>query len=500
MPKVKKIYAVGGNPVLAAKLLVKTAPSVANILRDDSLKETYNNITKNNPEILTQLKDQFSQGDIKGLISTIESNESTKPFLNNENVVKLVDIAQQMPTDSVLKLVNTIKKIVPELDDNKGLEDLTTGNKGLEDLTKGNKELEDLTTGNKGLEDFTKDNKGLEDLTTGKKGLEDLTKDNKGLEDLTTGNKGLEDFTKGFTGNKEGKSGVNNESILATDKNVTDYTPGISNLKNIPRSNINLNKSTHPDIENNDPSFYIIFAIALKGILRYIWDLFVMSVKSSYRLFTDLILIPFFIFLPYVFDVLAVILVLIFLILVIIYFVSGGKKRQSNNMFDNMLGGFSMILMPNITGYVKDAADDFKDDATSFTGGVMGTLNSIGDVINDTIFKTFLRFFISNPGIDDINDNDKQKRIQKKEGRCDNKIQIESKDGRYCYEQLDKKHIEWDNKEIPYKLLEQKDMKNKGKNNHFDYYIPNCKGSNIFTKEYIASCKDSRRTKFICKI
>ena len=460
MPKVKKIYAVGGNPVLAAKLLVKTAPSVANILRDDSLKETYNNITKNNPEILTQLKDQFSQGDIKGLISTIESNESTKPFLNNENVVKLVDIAQQMPTDSVLKLVNTIKKIVPELDDNKGLEDLTTGNKG----------------------------------------LEDLTKDNKGLEDLTTGNKGLEDFTKGFTGNKEGKSGVNNESILATDKNVTDYTPGISNLKNIPRSNINLNKSTHPDIENNDPSFYIIFAIALKGILRYIWDLFVMSVKSSYRLFTDLILIPFFIFLPYVFDVLAVILVLIFLILVIIYFVSGGKKRQSNNMFDNMLGGFSMILMPNITGYVKDAADDFKDDATSFTGGVMGTLNNIGDVINDTIFKTFLRFFISNPGIDDINDNDKQKRIQKKEGRCDNKIQIESKDGRYCYEQLDKKHIEWDNKEIPYKLLEQKDMKNKGKNNHFDYYIPNCKGSNIFTKEYIASCKDSRRTKFICKI
>jgi hypothetical protein len=450
MPKVKKIYAVGGNPVLAAKLLVKTAPSVANILRDDSLKETYNNITKNNPEILTQLKDQFSEGDIKGLISTIESNESTKPFLNNANVLKLVDIAQQMPTDSVLKLVNTIKKIVPELNNNKGLEDLTKGFTGLEDLTKG----------------FT----------------------------------GLEDFTKGFTGNNEGKSGVNNESILATDKNVTDYTPGISNLKNIPRSNINLNKSTHPDIENNDPSFYIIFAIALKGILRYIWDLFVMSVKSSYRLFTDLILIPFFIFLPYVFDVLAVILVLIFLILVIIYFVSGGKKRQSNNMFDNMLGGFSMFLMPNITGYVKDAADDFKDDATSFTGGVMGTLNNIGDVINDTIFKTFLRFFISNPGIDDINDNDKQKRIQKKEGRCDNKIQIESKDGRYCYEQLDKKHIEWDNKEIPYKLLEQKDMKNKGKNNHFDYYIPNCKGSNIFTKEYIASCKDSRRTKFICKI
>ena len=467
MPKVKKIYAVGGNPVLVAKLLVKTAPSVANILRDDSLKETYNNITKNNPEILTQLKAQFSQGDIKGLISTIESNESTKPFLNNANVLKLVDIAKQMPTDSVLKLVNTIKKIVPELNDNKGLEDLTKDNNGLENLTKGNKDLEDFVKG-------------------------------------FTGNKVLGELTKGLGDYNDGQSGVNKESILATDENVTDYTPGISSLKNIPRSNVNLNLSAHPDIEDNDPSFYIIFAIALKGILRYIWDLFVMSVKSSYRLFTDLILIPFFIFLPYVFDVLAVILVLVFLILIIIYFVSGGKKRQSNNMFDNMLGGFSMFLMPNITGYVKDAADDFKDDftadATSFTGGVMGTLNNIGDVINDTVFKTFLRFFISNPGIDDINDNDKQQRIQKKEGRCDNKIQIESKDGRYCYEQLDKKHIEWDNKEIPYKLLEQKDMKNKGKNNHFDYYIPNCKGSNIFTKEYIASCKDSRRTKFICKI
>ena len=43
-------------------------------------------------------------------------------------------------------------------------------------------------------------------------------------------------------------------------------------------------------------------------------------------------------------------------------------------------------------------------------------------------------------------------------------------------------------------------MKKKGKNTHYDYYIPDCKGSGLFTKEYIASCKDSRRTKFICKI
>lgn len=261
-----------------------------------------------------------------------------------------------------------------------------------------------------------------------------------------------------------------------------------------------LTPAEHPENYNKDTSFYIILAVALKGIVRYIWDLFVITVKSTYRLFTDLILIPFFIFLPYVFDVLAVILILILLILVIIYFVSGGKKRQKGNMFDNMLGGFSMLIMPNISGYVKDTADDFKDDAKDFTGGVFDVFGSIGDTINDTIFKTFLRFFILNPGIDDINENDKSVRQQRKEGRCDNRTHIESKDGRYCYDQLDKKNIEWANTTIDYKLLKSKDMKTSGKNTHYDYYIPNCKGSGLFTKEYIASCKDSRRTKFICKI
>ena len=261
-----------------------------------------------------------------------------------------------------------------------------------------------------------------------------------------------------------------------------------------------LKQSKHPENYNKDTSFYIILAVALKGIVRYIWDLFVITVKSTYRLFTDLILIPFFIFLPYVFDVLAVILILILLILVIIYFVSGGKKRQKGNMFDNMLGGFSMLIMPNISGYAKDTADDFKDDAKDFTSGVFDVFGSIGDTINDTIFKTFLRFFILNPGIDDINENDKSVRLQRKEGRCDNRTHIESKDGRYCYDQLDKKDIEWANTTIDYKLLKSKDMKTSGKNTHYDYYIPNCKGSGLFTKEYIASCKDSRRTKFICKI
>lgn len=298
---------------------------------------------------------------------------------------------------------------------------------------------------------------------------------------------------------EKGKGQFTTSTIFDSPHN--DRVAGIrTGVKGDPGVGPTLKQSEHPADYNKDTSFYIILAVALKGIVRYIWDLFVMTVKSIYRLFTDLILIPFFIFLPYVFDVLAVILILILLILVIIYFVSGGKKRQKGNMFDNMLGGFSMLIMPNISGYVKDTADDFKDDAKGFTGGVFDVFGSIGDTINDTIFKTFLRFFILNPGIDDINENDKSVRIQKKEGRCDNRTHIESKDGRYCYDQLDKKDIEWADKTIDYKLLKSKDMKTSGKNTHYDYYIPNCKGSGLFTKEYIASCKDSRRTKFICKI
>ena len=217
-------------------------------------------------------------------------------------------------------------------------------------------------------------------------------------------------------------------------------------------SGINLGYSEPPEDTINSPAIYIMIAIVMKGILRYIWNLFVVTVKTSYRVVTDFVLIPFYIFLPYVFDVLAVILILILLILVIIYFVSGGKKRQKGNMFDNMLGGFSMLIMPNISGYAKDTADDFKDDAKDFTGGVFDVFGSIGDTINDTIFKTFLRFFISNPGIDDINENDKSVRLQKTEGRCNNRTHIESKDGRYCYDQLDKKDIEWADKTIDYKL------------------------------------------------
>ena len=365
----------------------------------------------------------------------------------------------------------------------------------------------------KGLKMASESKMGQE--TLGKAG--DFVKDNGGIDGVMNNVKsGMNNMKDGLLNSIDKTEQASNNLQPETDEpqGTAEFTTGAlfdsphngrvpgtkSGVKGDPGVGPTLKQSKHPEDYNKDTSFYIILAVVLKGIVRYIWDLFVMIVKITYRLFTDLILIPFFIFLPYVFDVLAVIIILILLILVIIYFVSGGKKRQKGNMFDNMLGGFSMLIMPNISGYTKDTADDFKDNAKDFTGGVFDVFGSIGDTINDVVFKTFLRFFILNPGIDDINENDKSVRLQKTEGRCDNRTHIESKDGRYCYDQLDKKNIEWVDKTIDYKLLKSKNMKKKGKNIHYDYYIPDCKGSGLFTKEYIASCKDSRRTKFICKI
>ena len=250
---------------------------------------------------------------------------------------------------------------------------------------------------------------------------------------------------------------------------------------------------------SNEPSFYVILAIILKGIVSYTWDFIVLTIKSFYRVFTDFVLIPFFIFLPYVFDVLAVILILILLILVIIYFVSGGKNRsKENNMFDNMLSGFSMIMMPNVGGYVKKSGSVLKDKTGGFIESIKEFFDSIGEALNDFI-KSIFRLIKSEANINDIDDNNKHERT-KNTGRCDNISQIEKKDGRYCYEQIGKKEIDWGDKKIDYKLLKATHMKKQNKNTHYDYYVPNCKGSNIFTKEFIASCKDSKRTKFICKI
>ena len=245
----------------------------------------------------------------------------------------------------------------------------------------------------------------------------------------------------------------------------------------------------------------------MKGILRYIWNLFVVTVKTSYRVVTDFILIPFYIFLPYVFDVLAVLIILIMLILVILYFVSGGgskKTRSPGNPFDSIISGISSIIFkffnPDISD-VTEIKNNIKSDGRSVVGVIEEFIKNVLNIIKEIIIAPILRIFVPNPDINDINEKDKEKR-KENDGRCDNMSEIESKDGRYCYKQLKQKNTTWgDNITIPYKLFDSNDMNDPTPNTHYDYYMPNCKINNNFKDAVIhLDRKDNRRTKFICKI
>lgn len=357
--------------------------------------------------------------------------------------------------------------------------------------------------------------KATETILDQPKTIEDLAKNSKDTSMTKTSAEFLNNARKrSDTAKKKFEDEENNKKIATQGRGPTTtrmneedpnrrLTPGTNtgvNINNLEGNRIfGLELSEKSKEYSNEPSFYVIFAIILKGIISYTWDFIVLTIKSFYRVFTDFVLIPFFIFLPYVFDVLAVILILILLILVIIYFVSGGKNRsKENNMFDNMLSGFSMFMMPNVGGYVKKSGSVLKEKTGGFIENIKEFFESIGEVLNDFI-KSIFRLIKSEVNINDIDDDNKHERT-KNTGRCDNISQIEKKDGRYCYEQLGKKEIDWGDKKIDYKLLKATHMKKQNKNTHYDYYVPNCKGSNIFTKEFIASCKDSKRTKFICKI
>jgi hypothetical protein len=272
-------------------------------------------------------------------------------------------------------------------------------------------------------------------------------------------------------------------------------------------SGINLGFSEPPEDTSNSPAIYIMIAIAMKGILRYIWNLFVVTIKTSYRVVTDFILIPFYIFLPYVFDVLAVFIILIMLILVILYFVSGGGSKQTRspgNPFDSIISGISSIIFnffnPDVSG-VTELKNNIESDAASFVGSIQQLIKNVINIIKENVIAPMLRLFVPNPDINDIDEKDKEKR-KENDGRCDNISQIESKDGRYCYKQLKQRNTTWgDNITIPYKLFDSDDMDDPTINAHYDYYMPNCKINNNFKDAVIhLDTKDSRRTKFICKI
>ena len=452
MPKVKKKYA-GGNPILFARF----ALFVNNIRNDTALKGIYTNIIKTKPQLIQDLKENLKQGNITGIKNILENNEETKQVLTNPNIEKIFKLVDKIP----LNTINTFISKIPFLNSDKSQD---------------NQEFINTIKDNQEIINTKKDNL-----------VNNTKKDTPEFINTIQSNQGSQN-------NQSNQGSQNNQSNQGSQNNQNNQ----SNQGSQNNQNNQYGNNTEKRQENNENnSLYIKIAIFLKAISKAIF--YVVSIFLEYIIYK-----PLSSFLPALLKLLlhlildlwqffVILIILVIIILIVIYFLSGGSKRKPNNSFDNLLGGFSTNFIPTIPNYKNDDMDDLIGDNESF---ITEFINNIGDVFNGNVFKNILRLFISNPGIDNINDDDKQQRIEKKEGRCDNINKIESKDGRYCYEQLTKKHIEWDDKEIKYKLLENKDIKK----NHLDYYIPNCKGSNIFTKEYIASCKDSRRTKFICKI
>jgi len=466
MPKVKK-ESIGGNPLLVAKLVRKAKKLFNSIYTLKEKKEDlYDDLIKN-----------FKNGDIERIGKLLESE-----LENLENIDSNSSKDLKTKIQKVKEIYNKFKEIYNSIPD-KQLEQMQSIIKQI--LGKANEVVNQVDQGVNQGQSSTENTQKTEGQKTQDERIDEEYKkaNNRSDGNPTTGNIDSKHRHLTGVGNSRYDGFLNNNSGFALDYSKT------------------------PENIDDSRSMYIIIAIALKGILRYIWNLFVVTVKTSYRVFTDFVLIPFYIFLPYVFDVLAVFIILIMLILVILYFVSGGGSKQTRspgNPFDSIISGISSAIYNLFDPYlfgVIELKDNLESNATSFVGGIKKLIMDIIDMIKETVIAPILRKFIPNPDINDIDEKDKEKR-KKSEGRCDNILEIESKDGRYCYKQLKQRNTTWgDNITIPYKLFEKSDMDNPTADTNYDYYMPNCKIDNNFTDAFIdLDTEDNRRTKFICKI
>ncbi|MDB4347007.1 hypothetical protein OAA30_00490 [bacterium] len=537
MPKVKK-KSVGGNPILLAQLAKKAKKAVELGKKAKELYDSIYTLYKEKKDLYDALMEKISTSDIKGIGVLLEtelkkidddSSKELKPKI--EEVKKIYHRIPRKELEQILDIVrglsgstNSIqapgnKEGLFNQDANQGANPIQVPGNLEGFLNQGAKNLEgflnqganqDANQANQSQSSKKNTQNPVSSLSqqmidtarkTNEKANEKLHEKNTVLE--TQGDRVDKQF------NDRKNAGIKNPMQRVLDSEHGTNIPALSdnrfNYGN--NSGINLGYSEPPENIDNSPAIYIMIAIAMKGILRYIWNLFVVTVKTSYRVLTDFVLIPFYIFLPYVFDVLAVFIILIMLILVILYFVSGGGSKQTRspgNPFDSIISGVSSIIFnffnPDLSGVIE-LKDNIESDATSFVGGIKKFIMDIIDMIKETIIAPILRKFIPNPDINDIDEKDKEKR-EKNNGRCDNISEIESKDGRYCYKQLKQKNTTWGNNiTIPYKLFEKSDMDNPTVNAHYDYYMPNCKIHNTFTEAVIdLDTEDNRRTKFICKI
>ena len=486
MPKVKKKN-IGGNPIL----FVKTAKKAVELgKKAGELYSSILTLKEQKRDLYNSLIDKVKNGDNINEIGKLLETELSKndTGISKElklKIKKVKKIYDEIPTEELSKIQPTVKRLLGSTNSIQP----TENSEGL--LNQGANQANQVNQGNTGPQGNQARIERLDANTreTNKKtSFIQKIIDKINIEYDNANNRSMGNImTDGFGTEHRRRTGVAN-SIF------DDLTSN---------SGINLEYSKTPEDISNSRSMHIMLAIALKAILRYTWNLFVVIVKASYRVLTDFILIPFYIFLPYVFDVLAVFIISIMLILVILYYASGGgskRTRLPGNPFDSIISGVSSIISsffnPDLSG-TTELKDDFQSDATSFVGRIEKIIEKVKEIIAPAVRRAGF-----SPDINDIDEKYKRKREEYNEGRCNNIIEIESKDGRYCYKQLKQQNTTWgDNITIPYKLFDISDMDNPTANTHYDYYMPNCKKDNHFTDAFIdLDTEHSRRTNFVCKI
>jgi hypothetical protein len=200
---------------------------------------------------------------------------------------------------------------------------------------------------------------------------------------------------------------------------------------------------------------------------------------------------------PYVLDILSVIIIFIIIILIILFSASGGSGRKKNNMYDSVISGSTNSVQ--INDYDNLEMDYYNDtennkDKSYFKQTIM--YKYLIEYYNNFI-RTIARMFAKKQTIESIDEKYLSERKFYSNGRCNN-ITNTDRNG-YCYNQLKSKKINWNNNEIDYKLLSRNNMKSRD-NKHYDYYVPNCKATNLFKKEYISTCEKGKRMNYICEI
>ena len=200
---------------------------------------------------------------------------------------------------------------------------------------------------------------------------------------------------------------------------------------------------------------------------------------------------------PYVLDILSVIIIFIIIVLIILFSASGGSGRKKNNMYDSVISGSTNSVQ--INDYDNLEMDYYNDTENNKDKSYFKQTTMYKYLIEyyNNFIRTIARMFARKQTIESIDEKYLSERKFYSNGRCNN-ITNTDRNG-YCYNQLKSKKINWNNNEIDYKLLSRNNMRSKD-DKHYDYYVPNCKATNLFRKEYISTCEKGKRMNYICEI